>query len=166
VVLLDSETSTLHPGAGPSLPPEWLAAINGVVIGPNIGTCGSAAWSGRLTITEDIAEDPKWAPIRDFAVGVGLRHCWSMPIKAPSGVVLGTLAFYGPVPRLPLPEHLTLLADWARVAGIAIERHRVLEQLTHDARYDALTGLPNRAAIFEMLDKAIERAEPDAHTSR
>jgi hypothetical protein len=51
VVLLDRESSTLHPGAGPSLPAEWLQAIDGVVIGPNIGSCGSAAWSGKLTIS-------------------------------------------------------------------------------------------------------------------
>jgi diguanylate cyclase (GGDEF)-like protein len=155
VVLLDRETSTLHPGAGPSLPAHYLASIDGVVIGPNIGTCGSAAWSGRLTITEDIADDPRWAPIRDFAVGAGLRHCWSMPVKAPDDEVLGTLALYGPQPRHPLPEHLELMQDGARLAGIAIERHRTMERLIHDARHDGLTGLPNRAAIFSHLDRAI-----------
>jgi diguanylate cyclase (GGDEF)-like protein len=158
VVLLDRETNTLHPGAAPSLPPLYFDAIDGVVIGPNIGTCGSAAWSGELTITEDIAEDPKWAPIRDFAINSGLRHCWSMPIKAPDGEVLGTFALYGPRPRRPLPEHLALMQDGARLAGIAIERHRTMEKLTHDARHDALTGLPNRRAIFEHLDGALECA--------
>jgi diguanylate cyclase (GGDEF)-like protein len=162
VVLLDRESSTLHPGAGPSLPPDYLAMIDGVVIGPNIGTCGSAAWSGQLTITEDIAEDPKWAPIRDFAIDAGLRHAWSMPIKAPDGEVLGTLALYGPRPRYPLPEHLALMQDGARLAGIAIERHRTMERLIHDARHDGLTGLPNRTAIFEQLDVALSRIEPSA----
>ena len=157
VVLLDRESNTLHPGAAASLPREYFDAIDGVVIGPNVGTCGSAAWSGRLTITEDIAEDPKWAPIRDFAVAAGLRHCWSMPIKAPDGDVLGTFALYGPRPRHPLSEHLTLMRDGARLAGIAIERHRTMQKLTHDARHDALTGLPNRRAIFEHLDVALER---------
>ena len=160
VVLLDREAGALRPGAAPSLPPHYFAAIDGVVIGPNVGTCGSAAWSGQLTITEDIAEDPKWAPIRDFAVGAGLRHCWSMPIKASAGEVLGTLALYGPHPRRPLPEHLTLIEDGARLAGIAIERHRALEKLIHDARHDGLSGLPNRTAIFESLDEAIARIEP------
>jgi diguanylate cyclase (GGDEF)-like protein len=159
VVLLDRETNTLHPGAAPSLPPLYFDAIDGVVIGPNIGTCGSAAWSGQLTITEDIAEDPKWAPIRDFAINSGLRHCWSMPIKAPDGEVLGTFALYGPRPRRPLPEHLALMQDGARLAGIAIERHRTMEKLTHDARHDGLTGLPNRRAIFEHLDGALECAQ-------
>jgi diguanylate cyclase (GGDEF)-like protein len=162
VVLLDRESNTLHPGAAPSLPPHYLAAIDGVVIGPNIGACGSAAWSGQLVISEDIGEDPRWAPIRDFVLDAGLRHCWSMPIKGPAGEVLGTLAFYGPRPRRPLPQHLTLLEDGARLAGIAIERHRALEQLIHDARHDALTGLPNRAAIFDLLDEATVRVQPGA----
>lgn len=160
VVLLDREAGALRPGAAPSLPPHYFAAIDGVVIGPNVGTCGSAAWSGQLTITEDIAEDPKWAPIREFAVGAGLRHCWSMPIKSTTGEVLGTLALYGPRPRRPLAEHLTLIEDGARLAGIAIERHRALERLIHDARHDGLSGLPNRTAIFESLDQAIVRIEP------
>lgn len=160
VLMLDSSSSTLHSGIGPSLPAEYLAGVNGVVIGPNVGTCGAAAWSGRLTITEDIAQDPKWAPILDKAQSAGLAHCWSMPILASTGEVLGTLAFYGSQPRRPLPEHIPLLQDWARVAGIAIERHRALERLTRDARHDGLTGLANRTAIFERLDEAIQRVVP------
>jgi diguanylate cyclase (GGDEF)-like protein len=160
VVLLDRESNTLHPGAGPSLPSHYLAAIDGVVIGPNVGACGSASWSGQLTISDDIATDPRWAPIRDFVLGAGLGHCWSMPIKAPAGEVLGTLALYGPHARRPLPAHISLMEDGARLAGIAIERHRALEQLIHDARHDGLTGLPNRTAIFEQLDDAIVRVEP------
>jgi diguanylate cyclase (GGDEF)-like protein len=157
VVLLDRESSTLHPGAAASLPSHYFAAIEGAVIGPNVGTCGSAAWSGELTITEDIALDPKWAPIRDFTIGAGLRHCWSMPVKAADGQVLGTFALYGPQPRVPLPEHLALMNDGARLAGIAIERHRMMAKLIHDARHDTLTGLLNRRAIFEHLDASLKR---------
>jgi diguanylate cyclase (GGDEF)-like protein len=158
VVLLDRESTTLHPGSGPSLPPEWLAALDGAVIGPNIGTCGAAAWSGELTVTEDIALDPKWTPIRAPALRLGLRHCWSMPFKSPDGDVLGTLALYGHEPRAPQPEHLALMDVSAKLASIAIERHRTMERLRHDARHDGLTGLANRTAIFEHLDEAIAQA--------
>ena len=158
VVLLDRESSTLHPGAGPSLPPHWLEAIDGVVIGPSIGSCGSAAWSGELTISEDLSTDPKWTPVREFAASCNLSHCWSMPIKSADGLVLGTFALYGPHPRAPQPEHIALMQDGARLAGIAIERRRTMERLIHDARYDGLTGLPNRRAIFERLEQALGRA--------
>ena len=163
--MLDPVSRTLHSALGPSLPPDYLAAIDGVVIGPQIGTCGSAAWFGRLTVTADIAEDPKWTPIRDKAQDAGLAHCWSMPMKTSGGEVLGTLAFYGSRPRSPQPEHLALLADWARIAGIAIERRQALDRLIHDARHDGLTGLPNRSAIFEALDEAIRRLGPDDLTA-
>ena len=158
VVLLDRESSTLHPGAGPSLPPDWLEAIDGVVIGPNIGSCGSAAWSGELVISEDLSTDPKWAPIREFAAGCGLRHCWSMPIKGADGLVLGTFALYGSQPRAPQPEHIALMQDGARLAGIAIERRQTMDRLIHDARYDGAHRLPNRRAIFERLELALGRA--------
>jgi diguanylate cyclase (GGDEF)-like protein len=159
VVLLDRESSTLHPGAGPSLPPHWLEAIDGVVVGPNIGSCGSAAWSGELVISADMGTDPKWAPIREFAESCGLRHCWSMPIKGADGLVLGTFALYGATPREPDPEHIALLEDGARLAGIAIERRRTMERLIQDARYDGLTGLPNRRAIFERMERALSHTE-------
>ncbi len=160
LLMLDPTSHTLHSGLGPSLPPQWLADIDGVVIGPNVGTCGAAAWSGQLTVSESLAADPKWAPMREKAAAAGLGHCWSMPIKSAGGEVLGTLALYGPRPRLPLPEQLAWLEDWARLAGIAIERRQALGRLTHDARQDSLTGLPNRMAIFESLDDAIQRVEP------
>ncbi|MGZ4772104.1 MAG: putative bifunctional diguanylate cyclase/phosphodiesterase [Ilumatobacteraceae bacterium] len=162
VLMFDPSSSTLHSGVGPSFPPGYLASIDGVVIGPNVGTCGSAAWHRHMVITENIADDPKWAPIREIAKNAGLSHCWSMPILVPGGEVLGTLAFYGSRPRLPLPEHLTLIQDWAHVAGIAIERHRALDRLIHEARHDGLTGLPNRMAILERLDEAIQRVNPGA----
>ncbi len=162
VLLLDRTSRTFHSAFGPSLPAEYLDGINGAPIGPTIGTCGTAAWFGRLTVTADIAEDPRWAPIREKAQRAGLAHCWSMPIKTSGGDVLGTLAFYGHRPRHPEPEHLTLLEDWARVAGIAIERGEALDRLVHDARHDGLTGLPNRMAIFEALDEAIARVSPES----
>ena len=53
------------------------------------------------------------------------------------------------------------MEDGARLAGIAIERHRALERLVHDARHDGLSGLPNRMAIFESLDEAIVRIDSE-----
>ncbi len=161
VLLRDSTSNTLHSGIGPSLPKEYLASVDGAPIGPSIGTCGPAAWFGELAVSADLSKDPKWAPIRAMAEMAGVAHCWSMPIKDPAGEVLGTLALYGRRPRLPQPEHVALLRDWARVASTALERTRSIARLKHDARHDSLTGLPNRAAIFEKLDSAIEQVRTE-----
>jgi diguanylate cyclase (GGDEF)-like protein len=162
VLLLDPASSTLHSGVGPSLPDWYLAATEGLVIGPTIGTCGPAAWFGELAVSPDLGQDPNWAPSLELVVRAGVAHCWSMPVRGAGGEVLGTLALYGRQPREPLPEHLSLMRDWGRVAGIAIERSRSVDRLTYDARHDSLTGLPNRGAIFEQLDEAIQRVGPRA----
>ncbi|MFJ4674832.1 putative bifunctional diguanylate cyclase/phosphodiesterase [Kitasatospora sp. NPDC088783] len=42
------------------------------------------------------------------------------------------------------------------------DRYRLQERLRHQATHDPLTGLPNRAAFFERLEKLFEDPEPDA----
>ncbi len=162
VLQRDPETNAFHSGVGPSFPQAYLDAAEGTPIGPSTGTCGPAAWFGQLTISENLDEDPNWAPIREFSHVVGVAHCWSMPVRDASAEVLGTLAFYGRAPRTPGPEHLALLQDWARIVGTAIERSRNLDRLTHDARHDGLTGLPNRLAILEHLEFELRKVRPDA----
>jgi diguanylate cyclase (GGDEF)-like protein len=162
VLLRDPVSNTLHSGVGPSLPKEYLDSVEGAPISASIGTCGPAAWFGELAISENLAVDPKWAMIRGMAESAGVAHCWSMPIKDIAGDVLGTLALYGRRPRAPQPEHVALLRDWARVAGTALERTRSTARLKHDARHDSLTGLPNRAAIFEKLDLAIQQVRGES----
>jgi diguanylate cyclase (GGDEF)-like protein len=162
VLQRDPETNAFHSGVGPSFPQAYFDAVKGTPIGPSTGTCGPAAWFGQLTISENLDEDPNWAPIREASQMAGVAHCWSMPVRDASGEVLGSLAFYGRAPRTPGPEHLALLQDWARIVGTAIERSRNLDRLTHDARHDGLTGLPNRLAILEHLELKLRKVRPDA----
>ena len=152
------EGGTMRPGAAPSLPPDYVAALDGVPIGPEVGGCGTAAWSGQRVITADVEDDPRWDAIRPRARAAGLRHCWSQPIKASDGEVLGTFALYGPEPRVPAPEHLALMEHTARITGIAIERHHAARRLLYGATHDALTGLLNRAAVLERLEHALVRS--------
>ncbi|MGK4584344.1 putative bifunctional diguanylate cyclase/phosphodiesterase [Kitasatospora sp. HPMI-4] len=42
------------------------------------------------------------------------------------------------------------------------DRYRLQERLRHQANHDPLTGLPNRAAFFERLEKLFEEPEPGA----
>src|SRR2546423_1673378 len=59
VLLLDGQT--LRHGAAPSLPEAYTKAIDGVVIGPCVGSCGTAAFLKAPVIVSDIASDPLWA---------------------------------------------------------------------------------------------------------
>ena len=58
VLLLDGDR--LRHGGAPSLPKAYVDAIDGAVIGPTAGSCGTAAYRAQHVIVSDIATDPLW----------------------------------------------------------------------------------------------------------
>jgi signal transduction histidine kinase len=119
-----SREGILRHGAAPSLPEEYNRAIDGIAIGPAVGSCGTAAYRGEPVVVLDIAGDPLWADFRDLALSHGLRACWSTPIRDSDGRVQGTFALYYREPSEPGPKERELVAVLTYLAGIAIERHR------------------------------------------
>src|SRR5580704_14116662 len=152
VLLLDADGTTLRPGAAPSLPSEYTNLINGVQIGPCVGSCGTAAYRKERVIVSDIATDPLWAGIRQAALLHGLRACWSTPIASQGGAILGTFAVYYREPRAPDARHLQLIAHATHLAGIAIEHDRAKAELrTAEARYRTLVErLPAITYVAEL----------------
>lgn len=118
------ENGAIRHVASPSLPAEFCAAIEGEPIGPRAGSCGTAAFRKQRVIVTDVETDPLWERYRDAARPHGLRACWSQPICATDGEVLGTVALYYRQPRAPVPSELEAIEGCARVARIALERHR------------------------------------------
>ena len=124
VLLLDDDGVTIHPAAGPSLPPQFMAALDGLHIGPGTGSCGSAMYANDIVIVPDILADPRWAPYKALAEPHGLRACWSTPITPGKRTVLGSFAMYYRHVRSPTEEDMHLIEIAAHLAGIAIERTR------------------------------------------
>src|SRR5262249_43397378 len=129
VLLVDADGTRLRHGAAPSLPAEYNQAVDGGEIGPEVGPCGRAAFLGERVVTEDVTRDPRWREFCDIARRHGLRACWSQPILAAGGSVLGTFAMYYREARGPSEVEIALIEVMARLAGIAIERGRAREQL-------------------------------------
>ena len=124
ILILDEDGRHLRHGAGPSLPPEYNAAIDGLEIGPEVGSCGTAAFHDKTVSVFDIANNPLWANFKDLALAHGLRACWSTPIHGSDGKVLGTFANYYRTVRDPSPVDRELTGMITRTAAMAIERDR------------------------------------------
>ncbi len=124
ILLLDDSRQRLTSGAAPSLPAFYNSAIDGLSIGPSTGSCGSAAYSGKRVIVEDVQNHPFWTNFKDLAAQANLRSCWSEPISGAAGEVLGTFAIYHHEPRVPTPAETDLIEEAARFVAVAIERHR------------------------------------------
>jgi len=161
ILLLDEAGRHLHHGAGRHLAPAWVTAIDGIAIGPDVDSCGSAAALGERVIVTDVLVDPRWAEFRGLASTHGLRACWSEPLRAASGEVLGTFANYYSEPRPPTRAEIALVEVAADLAGIAIERQRRRRELM---RYVAALDAARRDAERQAGELAIARDHALAST--
>ena len=128
-------------------------------IGPEAGSCGTAAYRREAVIVADITTDPLWEDYRDLAAAHGLRSCWSTPILSHQGAVLGTFAIYAKERARTDRSRNGLIDVATRIAGIAIERKLAEDRIQFMANHDALTGLPNRALLKDRLSQAILYAQ-------
>ncbi|MCF8708374.1 putative bifunctional diguanylate cyclase/phosphodiesterase [Rhizorhapis sp. SPR117] len=152
VLTVDRE-GLLHPLSAPSLPEAYCAALEGLLIGPDVGSCGSAAFLSRPVIVTDVASDPRWAEFKDLALPLGFRACWSTPIVGETERVIGTFALYSREARAPTKAEQAIVDACIHLCAIALERHeRVLER-ERRANVDLLTGLGNRAAFNTALSQ-------------
>jgi PAS domain S-box-containing protein len=122
ILLMDPNGKQLRHGAAPNLPKAYTDAIDGLVIGNSVGSCGTAAYRAEQVIVSDIAVDPLWADFRDLALTHSLRACWSTPILSAEGKVIGTFAMYYREPRSPSSLEQDAIKHITHLAGVAIQR--------------------------------------------
>lgn len=130
VMLLDEGGKHMTCSCCPSLPPSYAALLNGMAIGPGVGSCGTAMHRKEAVVVSDIQHDPLWAPYIDLIKEYDLRACWSMPIMQDEETVLGSFAMYYRTVRTPDAEEQRLIGVASHLASIAIERARREAELT------------------------------------
>lgn len=166
VVLHDLGDGTLRSVAGPSMPPAYGAAVDGLRVGPGVGACGAAIHDRRETVTVDVATHPNWADLGHLIDLGGFATAWSVPILDADGAALGSLACHLSSTRRPTDDERAAVHDAVSIAGIAIrhrrsaddlsrseERFRLLADVTTDAiwDWDLVTGTRWRSDGFRTL---------------
>jgi hypothetical protein len=121
-ILVLDENGLLRNGASPNLPADYLNAIDKIKPDENVGTCASAAATGKMVITLSFLTDEKWAELRHLPMGIGFKSAWSMPIKCPKGNVVGTFGTYFKDCRAPSAQEQQSVEILAKVAGLALAR--------------------------------------------
>ena len=153
-VLTVDRSGMLHPLSAPSLPDELSASLENLTIGPKVGSCGTAAYTGKPVETRDVATDPHWAlypHIRDAVLALGLNACWSSPLVEGSGVVCATFALYFTEQRGPTQAEREMVELCLHLSDLAFARHRRVTDRERRANTDALTGLPNQGSFARAL---------------
>ncbi|HNS52126.1 MAG TPA: GAF domain-containing protein [Anaerolineae bacterium] len=144
ILLLDEDGKHLHIGASVRLPADYVRSIEGLEIGPMVGSCGTACYRRERVVVEDTATDPRWMGLRDLALQYGLRACWSEPVFSPDRKVVGTFAMYYCQPRAPTEAELRAIEMCAHLLGVAIEHRRAEQALQEsEVKFRGIVELAN-----------------------
>jgi diguanylate cyclase (GGDEF)-like protein len=157
-VLSVDAAGRLHTVAAPSLPQHYSAAIDDMAIGPDAGSCGAAAHLGVPVEVTDIATDRRWTDYKDLALPLGLRACWSSPIHASDGRVIGTFAFYYRSCRGASPLDRSIVSTCVHLCAIALEQEERKASIRRLAFHDPVTGAANRVALDRHGESAVSAA--------
>jgi len=152
VLLFDKANQCLKLGAAPDLPDFYNNAIDGIKIGVNVGSCGTAAHLGERVIVDNIPTHRYWKNFTQLARKADVAACWSDPIMSSNGDLLGTFAIYKRCPSSPTDKDFEIINFASNLASIAIENFRAQEELERRAHFDYLTGLANRRQFFEQCE--------------
>ena len=152
VLLVADDGKHLKLGAAPRIPAEYNAAVDGIGLSAEVGSCGAAISGKRTVVVEDIAASPLWNGFHDLAARNGLRACWSVPILSSSGAAIGSFGVYHATPRAPGQGELELVQSCARVVAIALDRDRLHERVREQA---ALMDETREAIIVRDLEHRI-----------
>jgi diguanylate cyclase (GGDEF)-like protein len=134
----------------PALPAGWLEVLGR--IDPR-----SVSFSPEFRPPKQFSADPAWAGFIDSQPGARFRAFCSAPIvvdAATAGVIGAFFRDEKRTANMPAPQ----LGLWCNVAALALDRRRLHDQLSYRAQHDGLTGLPNRALLYEKLEAEIVRA--------
>ena len=146
VLTLDEDGISVRHLSAPGLPAIYAHAVDGLPIGPEAGSCGTAMYRKEKVIVSDIGTDPLWSGARDLALKFGLRACWSFPVVNAVGEVMAAFAVYYRAAKSPAPLELDIVERAASLVTTVIESKRAEEELSiSNERYMLATKATNDA---------------------
>jgi signal transduction histidine kinase/ABC-type multidrug transport system ATPase subunit len=125
--LLDG--GTLACAASLGLPPALQEAWARLPAGPAGGPVGLAAAAQAPAIEDNVRAGLSWAPFGDLARTTKVAASWSVPVLGPGGLV-GVITVLRGIAGRPTRDDLDLVTLYAGYAASAIERDRLLDEVT------------------------------------
>jgi signal transduction histidine kinase/ABC-type sulfate/molybdate transport systems ATPase subunit len=110
------------------LPDALLAAWSRLPCGPAGGPPGMAAVTEK-PVFDNVRAGTAWAPFSDLARAAKVTSSWSVPVLGPGGLA-GVITVFRSVTGQPQRDELDLVTLYAGYAASAIERDRLLDEVT------------------------------------
>jgi diguanylate cyclase (GGDEF)-like protein len=124
-------------------------------------------------VVADLSQEARSETYQNLVERLNLHFYAGIPVSTPEGHAVGALCVMDHIPRRFSRRDLESLADFAAIvedemmfkrAGL-LQRELVsqVEKLRLRAFVDQLTGVWNRGAVFDVLQRELERSERNNH---
>jgi signal transduction histidine kinase/ABC-type multidrug transport system ATPase subunit len=152
--------SRLVCAASLGLAPPLLSPWSDLPLGPAGGPAGLAAAAQCPIIEEDVQVGAAWAPFAELAKSAKVASSWSVPVLGPGGL-LGVITVFRATVGKPQRDDLDLATLYAGYAASAIERDRLLDEVTSRNRVletirEILETLAGPIPVADGLDIALQ----------
>ncbi|MBK6265751.1 PAS domain S-box protein [Marivirga sp. S37H4] len=147
--IMEIRESKLQNLISPSLPKAYIEAISGEEIGPNGGSCGTAAFLKQKVIVVDIQNDERWSNYKELALKYQLGACWSQPIFNIEGEVIATIANYYSEPRTPTEKEEHCIERAQRLISIIFQKFSYLEKIQQSNERNDIINKATNDAIYD-----------------
>ena len=121
--------SRLVCAASLGLAPPLLSAWSELPLGPAGGPVGLAATAQCPIVEEDVQVGAAWTDFAELARSAKVASSWSVPVLGPGGI-LGVITVFRATAGKPQRDDLDLATLYAGYAASAIERDRLLDEVT------------------------------------
>ncbi len=126
---LREEPDALACAASLGLPPALLAAWSRLSYGEAGGPVGLAAATAGVVVDDNVRASAAWGPFRELARSAKISSSWAVPVLGPSGLI-GVITVFRQATGRPHRDELDLVSVYAGHAASAVERDRLLDEVT------------------------------------
>lgn len=129
--LMQVKYNSIYTLAAPSLPRAYTDAIDGLVIGKQVGSCGAAAYYKKKIIVADISTSPLWENYKQLALKYDLKACWSCPIINSDNEVTAVFGMYYDDVKEPNDTEQMVIDRAVAILKVILEnrqRARIIEE--------------------------------------
>ncbi len=156
ILLKAPDIHRLRVAAAPGSPDFFVAAL--AELSPD-AFCDAEAVAANVVERVDVVDvtsHPRWMKCRAQAAQAGIRACWSQPVRAADGRILGLFSLFHRQAVTPTEIDATQITQSARLVALVLQRHQASKQLhASEARFRALAEYSPDAILVHRATRIL-----------
>ncbi|MGJ8645040.1 MAG: GAF domain-containing protein [Luteolibacter sp.] len=146
ISILTDDQPAIQLMAAPSIPEDFITALNDLHVSETDGTCGKAITSGQTVIAENILADPEYEVFQGLSLQSGILASTSLPVFDSTGKVIAVITNFYHGTHRPDEREIGRIEDLRNLISLAIEKNTTVHKIADsNIRFQSVVATTNDA---------------------